>query len=199
MMDKLVKILKKIKLRNIIILILLLVFNTYAWFIYATRVDTSLSVHVSSWDIEFVSGNEEITTDIEIEVDKIFPGMTPFEKNIEVHNKGETKAYLTYELKSLEIMGETFAVNEENGMTSDELEEKIRNEYPFKILINASGTGILEQNGSGNFNIGVNWLFESGNDQLDTYWGNKAYEFQEQNPDKKSIILKLELIATQQN
>lgn len=198
-MDKLVKILKKIKLRNIIILILLLVFNTYAWFIYATRVDTSLSVHVSSWDIEFVSGNEEITTDIEIEVDKIFPGMTPFEKNIEVHNKGETKAYLTYELKSLEIMGETFAVNEENGMTSDELEEKIRNEYPFKILINASGTGILEQNGSGNFNIGVNWLFESGNDQLDTYWGNKAYEFQEQNPDKKSIILKLELIATQQN
>ena len=198
-MDKVIKILKKIKLRNIIILILLLVFNTYAWFIYATRVDTSLSVHVSSWDIEFISGEEEITTDIKIELDKIFPGMATFEKTIEVHNKGETKAYLSYELKSLEIMGETFVVDEENGMTSSELEEKMQNEYPFKILVNAKGTGVLEQNGSGSFNISVSWPFESGNDALDTLWGNKSYEFQEKNPNAKSIVLKLTLIAVQQN
>lgn len=198
-MDKVIKILKKIKLRNIIILILLLVFNTYAWFIYATRVDTNLSVHVSSWDIEFISGEEEITTDIKIELDKIFPGMATFEKTIEVHNKGETKAYLSYELKSLEIMGETFVVDEENGMTSSELEEKMQNEYPFKILVNAKGTGVLEQNGSGSFNISVSWPFESGNDALDTLWGNKSYEFQEKNPNAKSIVLKLTLIAVQQN
>lgn len=198
-MDKVIKILKKIKLRNVIILILLLVFNTYAWFIYATKVDTSLSVHVSSWDIEFVSGDEEITTNIEIELDKIFPGMVTFERTIEVHNKGETKAYLTYKLESLEIMGETFVVDEKNGMTSSELEEKMKNEYPFKILINAEGTGVLEQNGSGSFNISVNWPFESGNDALDTLWGNKSYEFQEKNPNAKSIVLKLTLIATQSN
>ena len=53
-MNKFIKILKKIKIRNIIILIVLLMFNTYAWFIYATKVSMNLSVHVSSLNVEFV-------------------------------------------------------------------------------------------------------------------------------------------------
>ena len=109
-MNKLVNILKKIKIRNLIILIILLAFNAYAWFIYATRVSLDLSVHVSSWNVEFVSGEEEITTNMEIVVDRIYPGMEDFERIIEVHNKGETPAVLTYEIESLQIMGETFAM-----------------------------------------------------------------------------------------
>ena len=86
-MNKVVKVLKKIKLRNLIILLVLLIVNTFAWFIYATKVSLDLSVHVSSWDVEFVSGDEEITTNMEIVVDRIYPGMDQFEQTIEVHNK----------------------------------------------------------------------------------------------------------------
>ena len=54
-MSKFIKILKKIKIRNIIILIVLLMFNTYAWFIYTTKVSTDLTAHVSAWNVDFVA------------------------------------------------------------------------------------------------------------------------------------------------
>lgn len=197
-MNKVVKVLKKIKLRNLIILLVLLIVNTFAWFIYATRVSLDLSVHVSSWDVEFVSGDEEITTNMEIVVDRIYPGMDQFEQTIEVHNRGETPAVLTYEIKSLGVMGEVFEVSEDSGLTSDDLKNKIETEYPFKIGVNSEGDDLIEENGQGQFRVTVNWPFESGNDELDTYWGNKAYEYYSLNPGSQSIVLKLELVATQQ-
>lgn len=196
-MKKIIKILKKIKLRNLIILVILLTFNTFAWFIYATRVSLDLTTHVSSWNVEFVSGTEEITTNIEISLDRIYPGMDNFERTIEVHNKGETAAKLDYEIKYLKIMDEVFEVNEDTGITSDEIEEKMKTEYPFKININAGDNSIIEENQQGGFKISVSWPFESGNDTLDTLWGNKAYEYYSLNPGTQSIVLKLELIAIQ--
>ena len=93
-MERLVKILKKIKIKNIIVLILLLVFNTYAWFIYATKVSSSLSVHVSSWNVEFSTGEDETTTNIVIELDRIYPGMETVKKEVSVKNKGEIKCII---------------------------------------------------------------------------------------------------------
>ncbi len=196
-MNKIIKILKKIKLRNLIILFVLLIVNTFAWFIYATRVSLNISVHVSSWNVEFVSGEEEITTNIEIVLDRIYPGMEDFERVIEVHNKGETPAILTYEIKSLQIMDETFEVSEETGITSEEIKNKIETEYPFKINISVGNGSIIDENQQGNFKININWPFESGNDELDTYWGNKAYEYYSLNPGSQCIMIKVELIATQ--
>ena len=83
-MKMIVKILKKIKIRNILILILLLIFNTYAWFVYATKVSSSMSVHVSSWNVEFSIGEDETVTNILIEVERVYPGMETFEKKVSV-------------------------------------------------------------------------------------------------------------------
>ena len=196
-MNNVIKILKKIKLRNIIILIILLMFNTYAWFIYATKVDTSLSVHVSSWNVQFVSLGGESIKDLVIEVERIYPGMETFEKTIEVRNTGETKASLRYEMQSLKIMGETFQVSD--TLTSEELENQIKETYPFKITVQKDDTGFVEGTGNGSFKIKIEWPFESGKDDVDTYWGNKAYEYYSLNPGEKSIELKLKLIATQQS
>lgn len=195
-MDKFVKILKKIKIRNIIILIMLLMFNAYAWFIYATKVNLDLSVHVSSWNVEFVSADGESIKDLVIEVERIYPGMETFEKNIEVRNKGETKASLSYQIESIKVMDETFKVSD--TLTSEDLENHIKKDYPFKITIEKDDEGFIQGTGNGNFNIKIEWPFESGNDELDTYWGNKAYEYYSLNPGQKSIELKLKLIATQQ-
>ena len=197
-MEKIIKVFKKVKIKNLIILIFLLIFNTYAWFIYATRVSADLSVHVSSWNVEFVKGEGDITTNIEIVVDRIYPGMETFERTIEVHNKGETKAVLDYEIESLKIMDDTYVVNEETGLTTQDIENRIKTEYPFKINIEKNDNQLEQGSKDGYFKITIEWPFDSGDDEKDTIWGNKAYEYYALNPGEKSIELKLQLIATQQ-
>ena len=194
-MEELVKILKKIKIKNIVILILLLIFNTYAWFIYATRVSSSLSVHVSSWNVEFSVGEDETVTNIKVEVERVHPGMETYERNITVRNNGEIKAKLEYEMISLKVMNEYYKIGE--NITSEELENKINTEYPFKINLIKDDEQLKAGTGTGLFQVTVEWPFESGNDELDTEWGNKAYEYYAVNPEAKSIEIEIKLIAEQ--
>lgn len=198
-MQKLKKIIKKVKIKNLLILIMLLLFNTYAWFVYSTKVNMEISAHVSSWNIQFVSDNQEITTDVEIKIDRIFPGMEgekKFEKVIEVKNNGEKSAVLSYNIQEITIMGEKYSVEGENAKTEDEIKE-ILNSYPFKIKIEVDDSQLQNNTGNGKVTIGLEWPFESGNDELDTYWGNKAYEYYSVNPDKNSVELKVILNASQ--
>ncbi len=194
-MNKIVKIVKKIKIRNIIFLILLLIFNTYAWFIYATRVSSSLSAHVSSWNVEFSTGEQDTSTNIIIEIDRIYPGMETVEKNITVKNKGEIKAELTYEILSIKFLDESYKLGE--NITSEELEKKMSSDYPFKVNISKDDTKLSQGIGEGSFLVTVKWPFESGNDELDTLWGNKAYEYYLANPGEKSIEIEIKLVAQQ--
>lgn len=194
-MEKIVRILKKIQIKNILILIALLVFNSYAWFLYATKASSSLDVHISSWNVEFSIGEEETLTNIIIEVERIYPGMDKFVKEITVRNKGEIKAHLDYHLNYLKIMEEEFKVGE--NITVEELEEKINTEYPFKINITKDEGELVIGTGEGKFTVTVEWPFESGNDEGDTVWGNKAYEYYSQNPTGKIIEIGIELTAKQ--
>jgi len=194
-METLVKIIKKIKIKNIIILILLLIFNTYAWFVYATRVSSEISVHISSWNVQFTVGEDETITNVVIAVDRIYPGMETTEKNITVKNKGEIKAELDYNIMSLKILDEYYKVGE--NITVEELMNKINTEYPFKINVTKDDTLLREGTGEGSFCITVEWPFESGDDALDTEWGNKAYDYYSTNSGSKSIQIEITLIAQQ--
>ncbi|OKZ56406.1 MAG: hypothetical protein BHV99_05520 [Clostridium sp. 26_21] len=198
-MHKFIKTIKRIKIKNLLILIILLLFNTYAWFIYSTKVNTEITAHVSSWNIKFVSDNQEITSDMTIEIERIFPGMEgdkKFEKIVQVKNQGEKSAILGYTIREITIMGETYTIGGENGKTEEEL-NKILDEYPFKIKIETNDENLKGENGEGKFIISLEWPFESGNDELDTYWGNKAYEYYSIHPDKNSVELKIILNASQ--
>lgn len=198
-MSKFLKIIKKIKLRNLIILVVLLAFNTYAWFIYTTKVSLDLTAHVSAWDVEFVSKEGGITSNMRIEVERVCPGMDNFEKIIEVNNRGEVGATLSYEIESLKIMGNTLEVSETSGLTSEDIENKMKTEYPFKINIEKDDEGLVNGTGNGSFRITVEWPFESGDDAKDTEWGNRAYEYYSLHPGENCIELKLILKATQKN
>ena len=196
-MHKVLKIMKKIKIRNLIILILLLVFNAYAWFVYTTRVALDLSAHVSSWDVQFVAKDGGVSSDMIIKVEKVYPGMEDFERIIDVQNRGEVNVELSYEIESARIMDETIEKNDETGVTSESIEEKLKNDYPFKINIVKDDSDLITGSGNGSFKITVVWPYESGDDEADTNWGRKAYEYYENNPDKECIELKLVLKATQ--
>ncbi len=194
-MEKIVRIIKKVKIRNILILILLIIFNTYAWFIYATKVATEISVHISSWNVEFATGEEVTTTNIIIEVERLYPGMDDYVKEITVKNKGEMRAQLSYKIKEIRVLDTQYIVDED--MTSESLQNKIETEYPFKINIEKDDSELIQGTGDGKFTISVKWPYESGDDEKDTLWGNKAYEYYELNKDKKSIVIQLELEAKQ--
>ena len=45
--------------------------------------------------------------------------------------------------------------------------------------------------------MSLTWPYESGNDELDTKYGNLAYEYNTKFPDNSSIHIELELKASQ--
>ena len=51
---------KKLVLLRLMFLIVFVTSNTFAWFIFVTRVDNNVNVHVKSWDVTFQSGYHEI-------------------------------------------------------------------------------------------------------------------------------------------
>lgn len=201
-MNKIIKIMKKIKIRNIIVLIILLAFNAYAWFIYTTKVSMDLTAQVSAWDIEFISDQGGVTSNVEVVVERVYPGMETFERVIQVNNKGNVSASLRYEIRSAKILDEYYEAGQINPTTSQEytstdIENILTNNYPFEISIDIDETNFGTVDGIGYYTITVEWDYESGNDTLDTFWGNKAYDFYEDNPGEDGININIMLIATQ--
>ena len=201
-MDKIIKIMKKIKIRNIIVLIVLFAFNAYAWFIYTTKVSMNLTAHVTSWDVEFVSEQGGIVSEITVSVERVYPGMETFERIIQVNNRGDMEARLSYDVRSVKVMDEYYEIGqipqgETEELTSDDLEDIINNNYPFKISIEKDESELSAENGVGYFTITVEWDYESGDDALDTQWGERAYSYYNENPGENSIELNLLLKATQ--
>lgn len=184
---------KYVTLKTLIILVVLLMFNSYAWFIFATKVSANLTVHVSSWNVVFKVGDTETSTNMIIDVGKIYPGMADFQKVITVYNSGETRAILSYQYKKIILLGVTYEVGDQ--YTSTQIQNKIENDYPFKTNIAIDQTNFNQVNGTGTFTINVSWPYESGNDTYDTYWGEQAYDYYQNNGDASSLHIELELIA----
>ncbi len=189
------RIVKKIKLKTIILLIVFLSFNSYAWFIYATKVSSGISAHITSWNVKFKAGEQEITTNVVFEVDKIYPGMEPQTKTLTAYNEGEMKAILEYQIKEIRILGDSYRISD--NFTEEQLISKLA-EYPFKLTFAIDNTNLNEENGSADFDISLTWDFESGDDDLDTYWGEKAYEYNNNYPNISSIYVEVVVSATQQ-
>ena len=198
---------KVIKPKNIIVLIILLTSNTFAWFIYATKVQNEMSAHVGAWDILFEAGDSPIVDYINVSIDNMYPGMEDFHYELKAYNKSEVGASLTYTLLSADIMGDVYYTKEgrneaneevtETDLTSEELIKVLKDNYPFKFDFSVSSSNLDADIGEAFYYIDANWPFESGNDELDTKWGIKASEYKKQHPDKPSIILKIKIYISQ--
>lgn len=197
-MKKTIKtIFKKVKLKTLLLLIVLLMFNSYAWFIYATRVSGSITANIASWNISFQAGEEETTTNIEFKVDRIYPGMETYSETIRATNKGEMKAVLSYEIESVTILGTKYQVTDTT--TSENLFNMIQNDFPFKINISADNTTLEAETGEAKITVTLEWPFESGDDITDTNWGERAYEYYAVHPGQTSVIVQMKIVANQQS
>lgn len=67
------QVLKRVKLKTLILLIVLLMFNAYAWFVYTSKVSGNLTAHIESWDVTFQVGEQDAITNVLFDVDKIYP------------------------------------------------------------------------------------------------------------------------------
>lgn len=171
--------------------------NSFAWFIYSTKVSNNITAHVRAWNVNFVVGDNDIEETLTFDVESIYPGMPDSLQVINATNNSDTSANLTYEIVSASILDEEYVVSE--TLTSDELTRKIENDYPFKLNIEIENGNMVSNGGTAQIKFNLVWPFESGNDELDTEWGHKAYIYHENNPDSKSITLVIKVTAVQVN
>ena len=199
------KVVKKMfKLSHLLFIALLLTCNSFAWFIYMNKIDSDIDVKVKAWNVSFRFDNQTMSDYIKFDVRDIYPGMEDNKQEVSVTNDGEVAAKLYYEIVSVRIFDKTYSVND-GGFSSSDLENVLNQSYPFKINISSDKEVIDGKGGVAKFIVNVSWPYETldDNGELkdldDTYWGNKAYSYGKEYPDKPCILLNIKLSATQVN
>lgn len=175
------KIYLKLNLMSIVFLIVSLISVTLAWFAYSGLVDVDTEIDVKAWNIKIEKDGQQVSNEIVISLDDIYPGMDPVTEDINIKNLGDSDASVKYEIKSARLLGETkdeFVVDGVN-VTSQYVEDLLSHEYPFHININLSKKYALTKTGESKFSVSVSWPLDSDNDELDSLWGKAAYDFEE--------------------
>lgn len=198
---------KKSKIFRLLVLVVLVSANTFAWFIYATKIDGSVSVHVKGWDVLFEAGENQVSNIINVNVDSIYPGMTNYHYEVKAYNRSEMSASLSYEIIEVRLLNTTYISVEGRAhysqsvqptdLTSAQLESKLLNDYPFSLAISKSSTNIQAGTGIEKVSFDLTWPYENNNDEEDTEWGCNASNYKNSNPSSPTIAIKLKITITQ--
>lgn len=176
-MKQRVKRLLKINLMPFIFVIVSFISVTLAWFAYSGLADVRTEIDVKAWYIEIE--NDGQTNDIVLSFSEIYPGMETTSELVKIKNFGDSDASVSYKIVSARILGnpeDEYEVDE--NVTSEYLEDLLSHEYPFHINLNLDKHYVLKGTETF-FEASVSWPLDSGNDELDSLWGTKAYEFAE--------------------
>ena len=208
---------KYLLLRSMIILLVLLVVNTFAWFLMNTRTQLSMNVHIDSWHITFEDENHVESTYFEIVIDRAYPGMPDYTKVFTITNSGERDAELSYSVVEARLLDESY-IADPDGPTHEEIENMLTTELPFYFSFEFSNTDLGHTAGSNSetFTVAMRWDYEAADsseieakDQLDTAWGENVYDYYETHANDTAptnsltddtrypIYLKINVIASQ--
>lgn len=187
------KLFKKIKIRTIFLLAITLASNSFAWFIYTTKVSSNISAKVREWNVTFDVNGQTVEKTIEINIDSLYPGMESYNQTLTASNSGEARAQITYEVITAKVLGDDLMTL---GYTDIEIINYLRSNYPFSIDFNVSND-IIQSKGEETITISISWPYESGQDEEDTKWGSLAYTYHQNYPDIPSIDLSIKITAYQ--
>lgn len=187
------KLFKKVKLRTIFLLAITLASNSFAWFVYTTKVSSNISAKVREWNVTFDVNGQTVEKTIEINIDSLYPGMDTYTQTLTASNSGEARAQITYEVITAKVLGDDLMTL---GYTDAEIVNYLRSNYPFSIDFNVS-SDIIQSNGEETITISVSWPYESGQDEEDTKWGSLAYTYHQNYPAIPSIDLSIKITAYQ--
>ena len=175
----------KINIVPIIFITVSFIFTTFAWFSYSGLRKLSTEIDVKAWYIELTKSGDVVSNDIVITLNDVYPGMETVHEVVNIENKGDSDAQLSYKIVSARILDNTLDGNilENDNYLSDAL----AHEYPFHVNIDLSKNYILANNDSSTFEVSVSWPLDSGNDNLDSVWGMNAYDFQKNENNKLTL------------
>lgn len=200
-----------IRPKNIIVLIIILSANTFAWFVYVKEVHSNIDVKVRAWNVVLTNSDSEVISNLNVDISSAYPGMSEYSNDTKVYNQGDTKANFEYSILSFKIFNYEIVTKEkyllDNKVPGDDIptsaeliqELNSRTTYPFKITLSSSNDLLDANTGEATFNIRMNWDFESGNDELDTKWGKDAYDFHKNHPGESPLKIVIKLKITQSN
>ena len=193
-MRKAFKTIKRIRY-FLIFAILLLSVNAYAWFVYVTRVDSTITAKVRSWNVMFQVHDNNIASEVTFNVGEIYPGMTDYNDYASIINTGESSGEAYFTIKSVQIFNNVYT---DDDYSQGELIDVLTATYPFVIDISLTNN-IVAPGHTEYFNIDITWPYESGDDETDTYWGNVAYNFLQNDPTASCITITAEVRVNQEN
>ena len=210
------KIYLRLNLLSLFFVVVSFISVTLAWFVYSGLSTVSTEVAVKAWYIELEHNGKPITNNVVISLDDIYPGMKTIEEEIKIKNYGDSDAQVKYEISSIRILddpADDYVIDDK--ITSEYVEDKISHDYPFHINIDLSKNYVLAQTDEAIFKVSISWPLDSISDdldrtkadELDSYWGTKAYNFKKLEQEKKiadnnyqiraSIKLDIKLTAEQ--
>lgn len=191
------------KIRMLIILLVMLITSSYAWFELGYEANMSnIRGKVIEWNVEYSINEEAIQTqEFTVKIDEFYPGMTNFEENIVIRNLSNTTSDIKYELISVRLFGEEILEElEANGnITGAGTTKNIfsTEDYPFDVgyyydkdkLEDKYIDDVSTPDSVAKVTFFANWTYEregnilsyEENDELDTYYGETAYEYYENN------------------
>lgn len=213
-------VLKRHKIGLLIILLLIMISSTFAWFIYNKTVDLSLQTHVKAWNISL--GDESDTEDgYEISIAALYPGMTSIDTavaggGIPIVNNGELAAAISINIESITLFGvEQVAGTDYTLNVSEDGKTFTVAGYPFVLtfILDASQ---INSGGRSALNYSLVWDYDNteadcmkdldGNeidynrcDVEDTEMGEASYEYSQSNPGASSLVIKMKMDVTQVN
>lgn len=167
----------KIYMIPIIFIATSFIFTTFAWFAYSGLRKVSTEVDVKAWYIELSKSGDVVTNDIVITLDDVYPGMETVDEIVNIENKGDSDAKLSYKIVSARILDSS--INGEALENNQFLSDSLSHDYPFHVNIDLSKNFIASGGDSSTFEVSVSWPLDSGNDNLDSLWGTNAYNFQQ--------------------
>lgn len=173
--------------------IVLISINAYAWFTYVTRVDTSISAKVRSWNVMFQVHDNNIAHDVTFDVTDIYPGMTTYQDYASIVNNGESGGEVYFVIKRVQIFDDVYTSSD---YTNEQLLSILEDNYPFKITLALSNSYVAAGR-TELFTFNIAWPYESGDDVTDTYWGNYAYTYLNNHPGASCISIATEVRVDQ--
>ena len=186
---------KRVRIRTLIFLVITASATSFAWFVYSTKVSTGITAHIESWNILFTNSETELSEYINFDIPSIYPGMDDYIETIEISNMGEKSASIDYEITALRVLDTTYLI--EPPITSDYIVDMLANDFPFHITFSLTNTTIDATHGTTIFTLSTVWPYESGNDALDTLWGNNAYIYQQNFSGNSSVSITVKITASQ--
>lgn len=107
---------KKIKLKTLLLFSFSLIMTTFAWFAYSKVLNTSLNIHVSSWDMKYYIGGveqENPENGIAMGISTMYPAMPEQTVTMDIINNGERTAAIDYYIRSISIAGVSYELVQE--------------------------------------------------------------------------------------